>query len=214
MEFFQKKSSKLTLIASMFAMLAIPAASWEYVFADSSSDFTVATGRGLNSPQALDILAKIELFKQQQTENEQRKKQLAEQRKHQEERQKFIDEQRRIAQLRLDTEVNRMNQEYADFAPKPAFAKFVSKVPDNVQGVFWGMFDYQQAKVKAAQSAMKEVLDNGGSYSEARKAYNEKASTKRVQLIELTRDLNIEHGLADETVQLTFDKYGKLPRYD
>jgi len=61
---------------------------------------------------------------------------------------------------------------------------------------------------------MKRVLDNGGSYQDAREAYNKIAAIKRVELIEVTKNLNVKYGLADEKVQATFDKYGKLPRYD
>jgi len=30
----------------------------------------------------------------------------------------------------------------------------------------------------------------------------------------VTKNLNVKYGLADEKVQATFDKYGKLSRYD
>lgn len=76
------------------------------------------------------------------------------------------------------------------------------------------MFNFQQHKVSEARQAMKNVLDNGGSLQEARDAYHKAASVKRIQLIDITKNLNIKHGLADDSVQSTFDKYGKLPRYD
>ena len=105
-----------------------------------------------------------------------------------------------------------MNNDYQDFTPKASFAKFVSKTPSKTHDVFWGMFDYQRMKVKAAQNAMKDVLDNGGSFKEAREAYYKAAATKRVDLIEASKELNIQFGLADTNIQNTFDKYGKLPR--
>jgi hypothetical protein len=76
------------------------------------------------------------------------------------------------------------------------------------------MFDYMQNKVDTARAAMKEVLDKGGSLSEARDAYFEHAATKRIQLIQAVEDLNIQHGFADKSVQDTFDEKGKLPRTD
>src|SRR3972149_1898693 len=98
--------------------------------------------------------------------------------------------------------------------PRGAYTKFVEKKPDYIQGVFWGMFDYMQGKVDSARAAMKVVLDNGGSLKEARDAYFEHASAKRVQLLQAVEDLNIQHGFADKSVQDTFDKNGKLPRSD
>jgi len=61
---------------------------------------------------------------------------------------------------------------------------------------------------------MKKVLDNGGSLLEARDAYNNNAASKQVELVEVTKNLNVQYGLADSNVQLNFDQYGKLPRTD
>ena len=130
------------------------------------------------------------------------------------EHQKFIDQQRAIAKQELNKELDRMNDKYSDHTPKAAFTSFVSSKPADTQNVYWDMFKYQQQKVSNARLAMKAVLDNGGSLQEAREAYHNAGAIKRVQLIDMTKDLNIKHGLADESVQSTFDKYGKLPRYD
>jgi hypothetical protein len=125
-----------------------------------------------------------------------------------------VEEKRVIAQQRLDEKLDAFIEKYKDVMPKAAYTKFVEKKPDYIQGVFWGMFDYMQGKVDSARSAMKAVLDNGGSLKEARDAYFEHASAKRVQLIQAVKDLNIQHGFADKSVQDIFDKNGKLPRSD
>ena len=117
-----------------------------------------------------------------------------------------------VAQERLSERLDAFMLKYQDKMPKAAFASFVEKKPDYIHGVFWGMFDYMQNKVDSARGAMKQVLDNGGSLSEARNAYFSHAETKRVQLIQVVEDLNVEHGLADKSVQDTFDEFGKLPR--
>jgi hypothetical protein len=119
-----------------------------------------------------------------------------------------------MAQQRLDEKLDAFIEKYRDVMPKAAYTKFVEKKPDYIQGVFWGMFDYMQGKVDSARAAMKAVLDNGGSLKEARDAYFEHASAKRVQLIQAVKDLNIQHGFADKSVQDIFDKNGKLPRSD
>ncbi len=120
----------------------------------------------------------------------------------------------RPAKLARDPRQQTLLGKYKEYTPKASFARFVEKKPEYTHGVFWGMFDYMQGKVDAARAAMKQVIDNGGSLREARDAYFENASTTRVQLIQVTKDLNIQHGLADKAVQDTFDEYGKLPRYD
>ena len=171
-----------------------------------SSKFTVLQGDDLkNNPLAQTMLERIEIMKQRIAEMQNKQQQISE-------HQKFIDEQRKLAKQRLAEELNRMNDDYKDHTPKASFASFVSKTPEKVHDVYWGMFDFQRAKVKAAQAAMKQVLDNGGSLQDARDAYNSVAASKRTDLIEVTKNLNMQYGLADSKVQLTFDKYGKLPR--
>jgi hypothetical protein len=107
-----------------------------------------------------------------------------------------------------------MHDKYKDYTPKAAFTSFVSSKPIETHNVYWDMFNYQQQKVIDARKAMKIVLENGGSLQDARNAYHNEAAIKRVTLIEITKNLNVKYGLADEKIQSTFDKYGKLPRYD
>lgn len=158
-------------------------------------------------PVAKSILEKIEQMKKRMAE-------IKEEQRRQQEHQKFIDQQRVLVKQELNKELDRMHEKHKDHTPKAAFSSFVASKPAETQLVYWDMFSFQQQKVSDARKAMKNVLDNGGSLQEARDAYYNAAAMKRVQLIDITKDLNIKHGLADDTVQSTFDKYGKLPRYD
>jgi len=162
------------------------------------------------NPLAMKILAEMEKQKLRYTQKMQEKTQPVKLTAQQVE----VEEKRVIAQQRLDEKLDAFIEKYKDVMPKAAYTKFVEKKPDYIQGVFWGMFDYMQGKVDSARAAMKVVLDNGGSLKEARDAYFEHASAKRVQLIQAVEDLNIQHGFADKSVQDTFDKNGKLPRSD
>lgn len=179
-------------------------------FAQTSIDsgFTIKSAEQISKdPMAKSILEKIELMKlkfAQAKENQNK----------QQEHQKFIKQQRILVKQALDKELDRMHDKYKDKTPKASFTSFVSSKPVETQNVYWDMFNFQQQKVSDARQAMKAVLDNGGSLQEAREAYHNAGAIKRVQLIDMTKDLNIKHGLADNTVQSTFDKYGKLPRYD
>ena len=172
------------------------------------NEFTVLQGEDLkNNPLAKIMLERIEIMKQQIADMQ---KKQAERTEHQ----KFVDEQMKLAKARLAEDLDRMNNKYKDHTPKAAFSSFVEKKPEKVHQVYWGMYDYQRAKVLAAQSAMKKVLDDGGSLQEARDAYHKTAASKRTELFEVTKNLNIQNGLADSDVQVTFDRYGKLPRSD
>ncbi len=179
-------------------------------FAQTTSDneFTIKTAEQIKKdPFAKSLLEKIEIMKQKFA-------QAKENQKRQQEHQKFIEQQRELAKQKLQKELSRMHDEYKDHTPKAAFTSFVSSKPVETHNVYWDMFSYQQQKVSDARKAMKAVLDNGGSLQDARDAYNDAAAVKRVKLIEMTKNLNVKYGLADNTVQSTFDKNGKLPRYD
>jgi len=168
-------------------------------FAQTNFDdgFTVRTSEQINKdPVAKSILEKIELMKKRMAE-------IKDEKKRQQEHQKFIDQQRVIAKQELNKELDRMNDKYKDYTPKASFTSFVSSKPVDTQNVYLDMFKFQQQKISEARKAMKTVLDNGGSLQEAREAYHNACAIKRVQLIDITKDLNIKHGLADNTVQST-----------
>jgi len=179
------------------------------VFAQTvDTKFTVRNAEQINKdPFAKSLLEKIEQMKHRIAEVEEAKKK-------QQEHQKFIDQQRELVKQRLAQDLNRMHDKYKDNTPKAAFTSFVSSKPIETHNVYWDMFNYQQQKVIDARKAMKTVLENGGSLQDARNAYHNEAATKRVTLIDITKNLNVKYGLADEKVQSAFDKYGKLPRLD
>ncbi len=179
------------------------------VFAQTvDTKFTVRNAEQISKdPFAKSLLEKIEQMKQRLAEVEEAKKK-------QQEHQKFIDQQRELVKQRLAQDLNRMHDKYKDNTPKASFTSFVSSKPIETHNVYWDMFNYQQQKVIDARKAMKTVLENGGSLQDARNAYHNEAAIKRVTLIDITKNLNVKYGLADEKVQSAFDKYGKLPRLD
>ena len=187
------------------------AISVNYAAAESEGteyNFTVLTGDELiNNPLASQILQNIELAKQRLAE-QQEKQRLAE------EYQIFLDEQRSIVQQLLQNDLDRMNNDYAEFTPKASFESFLTGIDSTVHDIFWGQFNYQQQKAQAGQEAMKAVLDSGGSLEEARQAYFQKAATTQTEIIEVNKNLNIKYGFADAETQVQFDEFGKLPRSD
>ncbi len=206
-------NSKIPIILSsvlltMVALSAVPGSNL-ISFAEAESEIVVKASKQLQkNPFAMKILAEMEAQKlrhKQQMQGSSHPIQLTS-------KQIEVEENRVIAKERLSERLDAFLLKYQDKMPKAAFAKFVEKKPDYIHGVFWGMFDYMQGKVDSARGAMKQVLDNGGSLKEARDAYFAHAETKRVQLIQVVEDLNVQHGLAERVVQDTFDEQGKLPR--
>lgn len=204
------------VLASIAILLIVPGTSTENLaFADSNSDIKpviLVADHLKNNPIAMKIITEMEAQKLRYKQQQEQPSALVRVQVNTE--QTELEKNKIIAEQRLAERVQDLIDKTKDFTPQASFAKFVEKKPEYTHAVFWGMFDYMQGKVDAARAAMKEVIDNGGSLKEARNAYFEKASTKRVQLIEVVKDLNVQHGLADKTVQDTFDKYGKLPRYN
>lgn len=204
----QRSMKTSIFLIALTLLIAVPLGSSENLaFAQTNSDFKVLSGDLKNNPMAQKILERIEIAKQRIAEMQQKQKQIDEQKQ-------FLENQRMIAKQRLGQELERMNKEYEEHTPRAAFTKFVEKTPDKVHDVYWGMFSYHREKIKAAQATMNDILDKGGSYQEAREAYNKIAGIKRVELIEVTKNLNVDSGLANDSTQSAFDKYGKLPRYD
>jgi hypothetical protein len=58
---------------------------------------------------------------------------------------------------------------------------------------------------------MKQVLANGGTWEEAMTVFSQYAAIKRVEMIELNKNLNIKYGLANSTIQAQFNQNGLLP---
>lgn len=198
-------------IIAMMAMIGTSTAQIAFAEQDATSEPVVKASEELQkNPLAMKILAEMEKQKLKYAQNMLEKTQPIKLTAQQVE----VEEKRVIVQQRLDEKLNAFVEKYKDVMPKAAYTKFVEKKPDYIQGVFWGMFDFMQGKVDSARDAMKVVLDNGGSLKEARDAYFKHASAKRVQLIQAVKDLNIQHGFADKSIQDTFDKNGKLPRPD
>ena len=207
----KKLSILLTSVVFLIVALAFIPGTNQIAFADSDTKPVVKASEQLRkNPFAMKILAEMEAQKLKYKNNMLEKYQTIKLTSQQIE----VEKQREVAQDRLSERLDAFLLKYQDKMPKAAFAKFVEKKPDYVQGVFWGMFDYMQGKVSDARSAMKQVLDNGGSLKEARDAYFSHAATKRVQLIQVTEDLNVQQGLADKSVQDSFNELGKLPRTD
>jgi len=195
-----------TLVAFVLVLVIVTGTNTNNLAFAQTTEFTVLTGEQLNSPLGQTMLEKIEQSKKILAELMAGKQLVLT------EQQKFVEEQRKIAKERLQVDLEQMNHKYRDYTPRAAFSKFLAGVNSTHHGIYWDQFNYMDNKVQLARKAMNEILQNGGTYQEARQAYFKIASTTRVELIQVNQDLNIKYGFADPEIQKAFDKYDKLPR--
>lgn len=160
-----------------------------------------------NNPVALDILKKIEKFRQDFEQSKQTNQKRIEQ-------QKYVDEQRNLSKDLLTQQLQQMDKTYEEFTPRNAFTKFVSNLNATHQGIYWDQFDYLHAKITLAKQARDTVIQQGGSYADAMKEYVKFAKMSKIEMQSIIRDLNLKHEFADKSIQANFDKNGKLPRYE
>jgi ASC-1-like (ASCH) protein len=157
-----------------------------------------------NNPVAQDILKKIEQTKKWIKELEDRK--------YEELQAKVELEAKRTQALeKLNQDLEEWESLWEYYSPRNSFSRFVDTVQDTpVKDVFWDQFEFHQMKVDAGRQALKTVIANGGSLSEARQAYHIAAETKRIELIEANSIFNVNHNLAYYNQQILFNKEGQF----
>ena len=166
---------------------------------------TVSEDKIKNDPIASKILKNIEITQKRQAEQEKKLKQI-------EENKKFLDQQRALADKELQNDLGIWFTSLDPFTPRNAYTSFVSQINQTLQGLFWEQFNFTEQKTNEGLTAMFQVLDNGGSEQEARKAFIQKASSSRVEIIKVNNDLNMKYGFTDKKMQDQFNMAGKLPR--
>ena len=172
----------------------------------SQPTFKTVTGDKINKDTtASKILKNIELAQKKQEAQQKKIKEIEAQKK-------FLDEQRSLANFDLQKDLQGLLTQFDPFTPRNAYAAFVNQVNATFQNVFWGQFNFTEQKHNDGLAAKYQILQNGGNSEEARKAYIQKATTKRSEIIQVNNDLNLKYGFADKDTQSKFDKYGKLPR--
>lgn len=185
--------------------------STQNVFAEPvAANFTRIDGEQIaKNPTAQKLLQQIELSK----------KILEELRSgviktEQTEQQKFVAEQRKIAQEQLQRDLGQMRKDYEGFTPKNAYSKFLSHVPSQYHEMYWEQFNHLDQKIQQATAAKEQMLANGASYQDAMYEYHKYATTKKVELVQINKNLNIKYGFTDAELQSYFDEKGKTPRYE
>ena len=157
----------------------------------------------LNDPVAQDLLKKIEQTKKM---IEQLKQKEFEKNQAQENLKKMRD----ISVEHLNQDLEEWERLWEKHSSRNSFERFVNAKPSYVQGVFWDQFEFKEQRVNAGRIAMNQILMNGGTMQEAKNAYNEAASTQRIELIEMNAQFNVKHNLADYKEQQIFNSTGQM----
>lgn len=203
-------SSKSIQYGLLFAVgISLVLSSGEsFAFAQSSSAFEshVLLGDDLkNNPLAQKILSEIE-------ESKKRIAQIQQEQKDRDINSMQIEQQREIAGQLQQEAIASMDAQNAPHTPKAAFESFVSTVNDTgTQNIFWGEYNFMSQRVDAGNAAMRQVLEQGGSWDDAIQAFSRLAAIHRQEMIQENTALNIEYGAADPSVQSNFDANGLLP---
>lgn len=166
---------------------------------------TVEGDKIKKDPLAFKILRNIEVTQQKQVDQERKLKEI-------EEKKKFIDEQRVLADQNLQNDLQAWLVQFDPFTPRNAYASFVTQINATLQDVFWGQFNFTEQKINDGLAAKNQIIQNGGTKNDARKAFIQKATTSRTEITKVNSELNVKYGFADKATQSKFDGYGKLPR--
>jgi len=128
--------------------------------------------------------------------------------------QQLIQQQREAAYSNLLTDLTKMDLETLPNAPRNVFAAFLTTVDEGVHAIYWSQFELTEKISQEAHQAKLKALQSGMSSPDAMKVFQKKAVISRDQLIEHNKNIQIQYGHADKSVQDKFDKNGKLPRTD
>ena len=165
------------------------------------SSIPLASDAIKNNPLAMKILANIEISKQRIAQMQQNANNMQQ-----------VDQQRSIAKTLQEEAYKALQTKMGVNDSKNSYDRFVSTVQnDNAKKVFAGQFSLLNSRVDAGHAAMKQVLDNGGTWEDAMNVFSQYAAIKRTDMVQANQNLNLQYGLADSTVQTSFDKNGMLP---
>jgi len=121
----------------------------------------------------------------------------------------YIDQQRQIVQQQLQEQLDRMNKNNADKTPKAAFAKYVSKFPEEYHDYYWSLFNYMYSKVEVAREHRDQILANGGSYRDAQQVFVEYASMTKAERIAYAEEMALKYGLINKVSNI--NHFNALP---
>ncbi|HKU33559.1 MAG TPA: hypothetical protein VJR22_06915 [Candidatus Nitrosotalea sp.] len=189
------------LSITLIALVGISSEGHAWALTSSSSSTSLASDAIKNNPLAMKILQNIEISKQRIAQMQQNTINMQQ-----------VEQKRSIAKTLEEQAYQSLQTKMGVNDSKNSYARFVSTVQNNnAKKVFSGQFSLLSDRVDAGHAAMKQVLDNGGTWEDAMNAFSQYAAIKRTDMVQANQNLNLQYGLADATVQSSFDKNGMLP---
>lgn len=196
-------NTKLFILTIFVVSVTFFAGNYAHAQLSNIDEQTTLSKNLQNDPLAQDILKKIEQTKKMIEELQQKEYE-------QNQAQEQLEQMRKMSLERLSQDLKEWERLWEKHSSRNAFDSFVNKRPDYVQGVFWDQFEFKEQKVAAGRNAMNQVLMNGGTMQDARKAYHSMASAPRIELIEMNAQFNVKHNLADYDEQQIFNSTGQI----
>ncbi|MCV0401367.1 MAG: carboxypeptidase-like regulatory domain-containing protein [Nitrosopumilus sp.] len=123
-----------------------------------------------------------------------------------------VDEQRRLAQIDLESDLKESEKRNESNSPRNAFYRFLQEVDNSVRGIFWQQFLFTEKITNQAKEAKENALDEGKSSFEAMKIFQKEAAVTQQEVIEFNKNLSVNYGNSTSDIQDQFDENGKLPR--
>ncbi len=130
------------------------------------------------------------LFKHQQekaAETEAKARKLQELKQYQ----KLLDENRRLADKSLQETLELQNPVASDYTDTWHYERFIANLDLSVKDIFLAQLNYTTKIWSEAQFAMNKVLEDGGTWQEARQVYFEKAAISQQIMEHLTLQNNM-----------------------
>ena len=158
-----------------------------------------------NNPLSEYLIKQMDASRNLQEEEQKKRKEI-------EQNKLNVDEQRRLAQEKLEKDLRAFDAESTLNSARKSFESFVVDMDGYVRGIFLDQFGFTEQKTTAGKEAKMKALESGASSKEAMKAFQKNAASSRGDVINYNTYLNVKHGFSDPTSQDSFDNEGKLPR--
>ena len=112
--------------------------------------------------------------------------------------QKFLDEQRKIAEMRLQERIAKEKPGGGNYVGSWQYDRFVATLNGPAKDVILRQLNYTNKMWEEAKDSMRQVLENGGTWKDAMQIFVDGAALSREQMESLTKIINSTDIAADQ----------------
>ncbi|MEK6956554.1 MAG: hypothetical protein AABW74_01435, partial [Thermoproteota archaeon] len=112
--------------------------------------------------------------------------------------QKFLDEQRKIAEMRLQERMVVEKPGGGNYVGSWQYDRFVATLDGPAKDIILGQLNYTNKMWEEAKISMRQVLENGGTWQDAMQIFVDGAALSREQMESLTKITNSTDTTADQ----------------